>query len=327
MNLLITGCAGFIGFHLALKRLSFKDIVIGIDNLNEYYDVNLKKARLKLLQQYPNFIFYKADICNKELINNLFSKHKPEMVINLAAQAGVRYSLNHPQAYINSNITGFLNILEACRFHNIKHLIYASSSSVYGNNENSPYKESDKTDKPLAIYAVTKKTNELMAHSYSHLYKIKTTGLRFFTVYGPWGRPDMAFFSFTKNIFAGIPIEIYNHGDMQRDFTYVDDIVSGISLIVDKPNNNNDLYNLYNIGSGKPITLMNYIEEIENACGKKAIKRFLPMQAGDVHSTHADISNLEKDFGYKPGVEIREGIKRFISWYKSYYAINMADIS
>lgn len=323
MNLLITGCAGFIGFHLALKRLSLKETVVGVDNLNNYYDVNLKKERLKLLKQYPNFIFHEADICNKNVINNIFIKHKPQLVINLAAQAGVRYSLDNPQAYINSNVTGFLNILEACRFNHVKDLIYASSSSVYGDNENSPYNENDKTDKPLAIYAATKKANELMAHSYSHLYKLKTTGLRFFTVYGPWGRPDMAFFSFTKNIINNIPIEIYNHGKMQRDFTYIDDIINGISLIIDNKHVNESLFNIYNIGSGTATTLMHYIEEIESTIGKKAIKTFLPMQAGDVKSTHADISKLKKDFGYNPAVDVKDGIQKFISWYKKYYAFDM----
>ena len=277
MRLLITGAAGFIGFHLAKLRLEGGDSVIGIDNLNDYYDVRLKLARLEQLQAYPNFQFYPFDICDLQKINELFTQHKPQRVVNLAAQAGVRYSLNHPHNYVQANVVGFTNIIESCRHHQVEHLVYASTSSVYGANKVQPYQETDNTNHPLTIYAATKKANELIAHSYSHLYQLPTTGLRFFTVYGPWGRPDMAFFSFTRDILAGKPIKIYNHGQMQRDFTYIDDIVRGLSLAIDKsaaancdwsalnpdPASSYAPYRIYNIGCGNPVNLLDYIQAIE----------------------------------------------------------------
>lgn len=333
MRLLITGVAGFIGFHLAKFRLERGDSVIGIDNLNDYYDVSLKQARLEQLQTYPNFSFYQIDITDMQTINTIFASHQPQRVINLAGQAGVRYSLTNPHAYVQANIIGFTNIIEACRHHQIEHLIYASSSSVYGANAAQPYKESDGVNHPLAIYAATKKANELIAHSYSHLYQLPTTGLRFFTVYGPWGRPDMAFFSFTRDILAGKAIKVYNHGQMQRDFTYIDDIIAGVSLAIDKranPNpdwsphepdaaSSNAPYRIYNIGCGNPVNLLDYIEAIEQAVGKKAIKEFLPLQDGDVLATHADTQRLQNDLGYLPKIGFKEGVSRFVEWYLSFY--------
>jgi UDP-glucuronate 4-epimerase len=333
MRLLITGAAGFIGFHLAKLRLVQGDTVIAIDNLNEYYDVRLKQARLKLLQSYPNFHFYHADITDVQSIRDIFSQQQPQRVVNLAAQAGVRYSLSHPQVYVQSNVVGFSNVIEACRHHEVEHLVYASTSSVYGANEAQPYQESDGVNHPLTIYAATKKANELIAHSYSHLYKLPTTGLRFFTVYGPWGRPDMAFFSFTRDILAGKPIKVYNHGQMQRDFTYIDDIVAGVSLALDKmaspsptwsalhPDaaSSSAPYKVYNIGCGRPVNLLDYIAAIEKATGKSAIKEFLPMQAGDVLSTHAHTARLQNELGYLPKVNFEEGIARFVEWYVDFY--------
>lgn len=335
MRLLVTGSAGFIGYHLAKYRLEQGDEVIGIDNLNDYYDVRLKEARLLQLKKYNNFTFYQGDISDAAIIDELFKKHKPERVVNLAAQAGVRYSLKNPHAYIQSNIVGFTTILEACRHHQVEHLVYASSSSVYGANTAQPYKENDATNHPLALYAATKKANELMAHSYSHLYQLPTTGLRFFTVYGPWGRPDMAFFSFTRDILASVPIKVYNHGNMQRDFTYIDDIVEGISLAIDKPAVPNPTwsgdhpeaasslapYCIYNIGCGRPVNLLDYIQAIEQATGKAAIKEFLPLQEGDVVSTHADTTLLEQQLGYRPKTTIEEGVGRFVEWYVRFYKI------
>lgn len=333
MRLLITGAAGFIGFHLAKLRLEQGDSVIAIDNLNDYYDVRLKHARLEQLQAYANFQFYHADISDAQKINEIFISHKPQRVANLAAQAGVRYSLTNPHAYVQSNVVGFTNIVEACRHHQIEHLVYASTSSVYGANTTQPFSESDAVNHPLTIYAATKKANELIAHSYSHLYHLPTTGLRFFTVYGPWGRPDMAFFSFTRDILAGKAIKVYNHGQMQRDFTYIDDIIAGVSLAIDKPAaaNPNWLaaqpdaassdapYKIYNIGCGKPVNLLDYIQAIEQATGKKAIKEFLPMQDGDVLSTHADTCRLQNELGYLPKIDFREGVSRFVEWYLSFY--------
>lgn len=319
MKLLITGCAGFIGFHLAKKRLLDGDSVIGIDNINSYYDPDLKYSRLEILQQFANFTFHQIDIADNEKLIHIFQQEDITHIINLAAQAGVRYSIDHPHEYIKANVCGFLNILEAARHYQVKHLIYASSSSVYGNNKNLPYSEDDKTDTPLAIYAATKKSNELMAHSYSYLYNIKTTGLRFFTVYGPWGRPDMAFFSFTKNILAEKPIKIYNYGKMLRDFTYIDDIVNGISLIIDNQTKADLLYNIYNIGSGNPVNLMDYINELEQALDKEAIKEFAPLQKGDVLETHADTNKLKLAFNYQPTTTVKEGIRQFVEWYKQYY--------
>lgn len=334
MRLLVTGAAGFIGFHLTKVRLERGDEVIGIDNLNDYYDVRLKLARLEQLQAYPNFQFYQADITDLAKMQDIFAKHLPQRVVNLAAQAGVRYSLLHPHLYVQANVVGFTNLIDLCRQHQVEHLVYASSSAVYGANNAQPYQESDGVNHPLAIYAATKKANELIAHSYSHLYQLPTTGLRFFTVYGPWGRPDMAFFSFTHDILAGKPIKVYNHGHMQRDFTYIDDIVSGVSLAIDKPASPNPdwsatnpdpatsyaPYCIYNIGYGNPVNLLDYIQAIEEAIGKKAIKEFLPIQAGDVISTHAATQRLHNDLGYLPKIGIQEGIAQFVQWYLSFYS-------
>lgn len=337
MSILITGCAGFIGYHVALARLKQGDEVIGIDNLNDYYDVSLKKSRLAQLQQYCHFTFYYADITDNDAVMELFAKHAPKEVVHLAAQAGVRYSLKHPHAYTTTNVVGFTHVIEACRCHDIEHLVYASTSSVYGANSAQPYRESDAVNHPLTIYSATKKANELIAHAYSHLYGLATTGLRFFTVYGPWGRPDMAFFSFTRDILADKPIDVYNHGHMQRDFTYIDDIVMGISLALEKPATPDSQwqaetpnaatsaapYRIYNIGYGQPVSLMAYIEAIESALGKKAIKKYLPLQEGDVVATHADISRLKNDLGYTPKIAVQEGVARFVDWYLAYYhAVN-----
>jgi len=331
--LLVTGSAGFIGFHLAKKRLEQGDRVIGVDNLNNYYDVGLKNSRLNQLKKYPNFSFERLDIADRESMPQLFKRYQIKKVVNLAAQAGVRYSIENPLAYIDSNVLGFTNIIEGCRHNKIEHLVYASTSSVYGANEREPFSESRGADHPLAIYAATKKCNELIAHSYSNLYGLPTTGLRFFTVYGPWGRPDMALFLFTKAILNDEPIQVFNHGRMIRDFTYVGDIVEGISRVLDspaKPNPEWDAknpdpatsaspYRIYNIGNNKPISLMSYIEALENVLGRKAMKNNLPMQDGDVLSTCADVSKLEKDFGYRPTTSIEEGVGNFVEWYREYY--------
>ncbi|KTC94154.1 NAD-dependent epimerase [Legionella erythra] len=333
MRMLITGASGFIGFHLAKHRLEQGDVVVGIDNLNDYYDVRLKQARLEQLQAFDNFSFYADDIGDAYTLNKRFDDHKPQRVVHLAAQAGVRYSLTNPGQYVQSNLVGFANVLEACRHHTIEHLVYASTSSVYGANSCLPYHEAHSTNHPLTLYAASKKANELMAHSYSHLFQLPTTGLRFFTVYGPWGRPDMAFFSFTKNILEGKAIQIFNHGKMQRDFTYIDDIVAGISAALDKPAAANPHWNsddpdpassnapfkIYNIGCGNPVNLMDYIEAIEDATGKQALKEFLPMQNGDVLSTHADTQSLMNDLGYQPQIDFREGVRRFVEWYQWFY--------
>lgn len=332
-RILITGCAGFIGFHLAKLRLEQGDIVAGIDNLNDYYDVSLKEARLNLLKQYDNFHFQKINLEDKESVADYFKNFNPEVAVNLAAQAGVRYSIDNPFAYINSNLLGFASVLEACRYTKVNHLVYASSSSVYGANTRQPFSESDPVNHPLALYAATKKSNELMAHAYSNLYQLPTTGLRFFTVYGPWGRPDMALFKFTKNILAGKPIDVFNHGNMVRDFTYVDDIVQGVSNAIDKPAEANlewdsELpdpassycpYRIYNIGNNRPVPLMQYIEAIEQAAGKKALINALPMQDGDVPKTYADVSKLEAAFNYRPQTTIEEGVAKFVEWYKGFY--------
>ncbi|MBA2656123.1 MAG: GDP-mannose 4,6-dehydratase [Tatlockia sp.] len=333
MRLVITGAAGFIGFHLTKLRLEEGDSVIAIDNLNDYYDVNLKLARLNQLKAYPNFLFYQADLADALTIKEIFAKHQPHRVVNLAAQAGVRYSFSHPQSFVHSNLVGFSTLIEACRTYQVEHFVYASTSSVYGANESQPFKESDATNHPLTIYAATKKANELIAHSYSNLFQLPTTALRFFTVYGPWGRPDMAFFSFTRDILAGKTIKIYNQGQMQRDFTYIDDIVAGISRAIDKPAQSDPNwsaakpnaatsyapYKIYNLGSGNSVNLLDYIEALENTLGKTAIKEFLPMQAGDVLSTHADtkLSNLE--LGYLPSTQFKEGIEKFVVWYQDFY--------
>lgn len=333
MVLLVTGAAGFIGFHLCQKRLEQGDEVLGIDNLNDYYDVSLKQARLNQLKKYSNFIFVKIDISDRDGIANLFKKYTIKRVVNLAAQAGVRYSIENPHAYIDSNVVGFTNIIEGCRHHNIEHLVYASTSSVYGANELQPFSESKSVNHPLAIYAATKKANELIAHSYSHLYGLPTTGLRFFTVYGPWGRPDMALFLFADAIMNDKPLNIFNHGEMVRDFTYVGDIVEGVSRAIDKtaePDLNWDAmspdpatsyapYRVYNIGNNNPVQLMDYVHAIENSLGKKGKYNFMPMQDGDVPSTCADVSRLEQDLGYKPKVTVKDGVQKFVDWYKSYY--------
>lgn len=338
MKVLVTGAAGFIGFHTVISLLNRGDEVIGIDNLNDYYDVNLKKARLKQIETHANnlksnFKFYKVDLSNQFEINKLFSKYCFNSVINLAAQAGVRYSTKNPHAYINSNIVGFLNILESCRHHNIEHLVYASSSSVYGANGKLPFSVSDSVDHPLSLYAASKKSNELMAHSYSNLYGLPTTGLRFFTVYGPWGRPDMALFLFTKSILSGEKIDVYNEGNHIRDFTYIDDIVAGIIACLDSvpeasqdwdPMNPNPGFSfvpwkVYNIGNSKPTSLREYIEVLEKELGKTADKNYLPLQPGDVPSTAADVSSLIKDTGYSPSTSINFGIKQFVNWYLDFY--------
>lgn len=333
MSLLVTGCAGFIGFHVTLSYLQQGQAVVGVDNLNEYYDVQLKRDRLALLKKYPHFQFHEFDLSNNEELEKLFETQALTHVVHLAAQAGVRYSLHHPHAYVSANIQAFLNILEACRHHRIQHLVYASSSSVYGANTHQPFSETESVDHPLALYAATKKANELMAHSYSHLYQIPTTGLRFFTVYGPWGRPDMALFLFTKNILANQPIQVFNHGNMVRDFTYIDDIVAGIKLAVthtatgdatwngDTPNpaTSRAPYRIYNIGNNRPIELMSYIHAIESALGKQALLDLQPLQDGDVPSTNADISLIQHDLGYNPQVNVQTGIERFVDWYLSYY--------
>ncbi len=335
INVLITGVAGFIGYHLAEKRLIDGDCVIGCDNLNDYYDVELKKARLQRLKSYPNFIFCMGDIADNIFVSDLFQQYQPTKVVNLAAQAGVRYSLENPHIYIQSNVVGFTNIIEGCRHNNVKHLVYASTSSVYGANEAQPFTETKGVDHPLAIYAASKKCNELIAHSYAHLYGLPSTGLRFFTVYGPWGRPDMALFLFTKAMLNDEPINVFNHGQMIRDFTYVADIVEGISRAMDnpaQPDPNWDSmdpnpatsyapYKIYNIGSSSPIELMDYIRAIESALGVEAKLNMMPMQAGDVPSTHADTTLSQRDLGYKPSTSVTEGVKNFVTWYKQYYQV------
>ncbi len=331
---LVTGAAGFVGFHLS-KYLLVKGIqVVGIDNLNDYYDVSLKLGRLNLLKQESNFTFEQIDLSDRQKLNDLFSRYNFDRVINLAAQAGVRYSLENPHAYVDSNLVGFVNILEACRHHQIKHLVYASSSSVYGANKKIPFAVSDNVDYPVSLYAATKKANELMAHTYSHLYNIPTTGLRFFTVYGTWGRPDMAYFIFTKNIIEGKPIKVFNYGKMKRDFTYIDDIVEGIARVMDyipQPLSDSETtgespktkapYRLYNIGNNQPVALIEFIEIIEKCVGKKAEKEFLPMQPGDVPATYANVDDLFNDVGFKPATPLTEGIDKFVRWYKDFYQV------
>ncbi|CAA0090359.1 UDP-N-acetylglucosamine 4-epimerase [Halioglobus japonicus] len=329
MHILVTGAAGFIGYHLSEKLLARGDAVTGLDNLNDYYDVSLKEARLARLQGLPGFNFVKADLQDRAAMEALFSANAFDAVINLAAQAGVRYSLENPHTYIDSNIVGFTNILECCRHHNIGHLVYASSSSVYGMNSSMPFSVHDNVDHPISLYAASKKANELMAHTYSHLFGVPTTGLRFFTVYGPWGRPDMALFLFTKAILAGEPIKVFNNGNMQRDFTYIDDIVEGIIRITDKPATANTAwdsaypdpgtssapYRLYNIGNSKPVLLTDFIEAIENALGQTAKRDLLPMQPGDVAATYADIEDLIEDVDYQPQTTVQDGINNFVAWY------------
>lgn len=320
----ITGGAGFIGFHLAKSLLEKGAKVIGFDNMNDYYEVSLKEDRLAILEQYENFTFIKGDLGDKGDVSSVFEEYRPQIVVNLGAQAGVRYSIDNPDAYMQSNMMGFFHILEGCRYFPVEHLIYASSSSVYGGNDKIPFSTEDKVDEPVSLYAATKKSNELMAHAYSKLYHIPVTGLRFFTVYGPFGRPDMAYFKFTKKIMAGEPIQIYNNGDMYRDFTYIDDIVKGVENILcnpPAPNAKGASYKVYNIGNNKPEKLMDYIETLEKCLGKTAVKEFLPMQPGDVYQTYADVSDLMRDYDFKPDTTIEEGLSRFVAWYREYYKV------
>lgn len=318
----ITGAAGFIGFHLARRLLSLGAAVVGLDNLNDYYDVSLKERRLAILEKEPKFTFVKGNLADEACVEKIFADFRPDIVVNLAAQAGVRYSIDHPRSYIQSNIVGFFNILEACRHHPVEHLLFASSSSVYGMQRKTPFATTDNVDHPISLYAATKKSDELMAYTYSHLYGIPATGLRFFTVYGPFGRPDMAYFKFTNKIVRGEPIQIYNNGDMYRDFTYIDDIVRGVENMLcnpPKPNDMGDRYKVYNIGNNKPEKLMDFIRTLEEAIGQEAQKEYLPMQPGDVYQTYADVSDLIRDFDFKPDTSIKEGLGRFAKWYKEYY--------
>jgi UDP-glucuronate 4-epimerase len=330
---LVTGAAGFIGYHLCRRLLARGDEVVGLDNLNDYYDVSLKNDRLAHLELLPGFTFVKMGLEEREPLLQLFKTVKFDTVVNLAAQAGVRYSLSNPYAYIDSNISGFINILEGCRHHGVKHLVYASSSSVYGANTSMPFSVHNNVDHPMSLYAATKKANELMAHTYSSLYGIPTTGLRFFTVYGPWGRPDMALFLFTKAILKGRPIDVYNQGRMRRDFTYIDDVVEGVVRVCDRlpaPDNawNGDNpdpatsyapYRIYNIGNNKPVELLHFIETLERSLGRRAVKNLLPIQAGDVPATSADVDDLMNDVGFRPSTPIEEGIRNFVEWYRGYY--------
>ncbi len=318
---LVTGAAGFIGFWLAKSLLEKNIQVIGFDNMNDYYDISLKESRLSILQQFPGFTYIKGDLADKEELEQVFQRYSPQIVVNLAAQAGVRYSITNPDSYIQSNIQGFFHILECCRKYPVEHLVFASSSSVYGENKKVPFSTEDQVDEPVSLYAATKKSNELMAHAYSKLYKIPVTGLRFFTVYGPMGRPDMAYYKFAEKIMSGEPIQIYNNGDMYRDFTYIDDIIDGIERILSNPPRENEQgvsYKIYNIGNNKPEKLMDFIETLEQKLGKKAVKEFLPMQPGDVPRTYADISDIVNDFGFCPGTPVEEGIAKFVDWYLTY---------
>jgi len=334
-KILITGAAGFIGFHLAKFMLERGHFVIGLDNLNNYYDPRLKEDRLDILRTYNNFVFYRADLKEKPAVDEVFAACKPEYVVNLAAQAGVRYSLENPYAYVDSNLVGFVNVLEACRSYPVRHLLFASSSSVYGGNKTVPFSTEHNTDHPVSLYAATKKANELMAHTYAHLYGIPSTGVRLFTVYGPWGRPDMAYFSFTRDILAGMPIKVFNHGRMSRDFTYIDDVVKALYRIIDltpKPNPDWDEkagpisesfapYKIYNLGNNSPVKLSRFIAVLENCLGKKAQKIYLDMQPGDVIMTYADVTDLEKAIGFKPETPIEEGLAKFVEWYRKYYKV------
>jgi len=335
MKILITGTAGFIGSSLAQRLLERGDEIIGVDNVNDYYEVSLKEARLAKIKDHPNFTEVRISIEDRDAMQETFAKYKPQRVVNLAAQAGVRYSLINPYSYIDSNIMGFTNILEGCRHNDVEHLVYASSSSVYGANERMPFSVHHNVDHPVSLYAASKKANELMAHTYSHLYDLPTTGLRFFTVYGPWGRPDMALFMFTKNIIEGKPIDVFNHGKHKRDFTYIDDIVEGVIRTLDNvasPNENwngddpdtatsKAPYRIYNIGNNKPVELMRYIEIIEECIGKKAEKNYLPLQPGDVPATYANVDALINDVGFKPSTPIETGIANFVKWYRDYYKV------
>lgn len=335
MRILVTGVAGFIGFHVSQRLLARGETVIGLDSVNNYYDVRLKEDRLALLKDHERFSFHRLDLANRTGIEEVFTQEKPERVIHLAAQAGVRYSLTHPHAYIDSNLVGFLHILEGCRHNQVQHLVYASSSSVYGANTKMPFSIHDNVDHPVSLYAASKKANELMAHTYSHLYNLPTTGLRFFTVYGPWGRPDMALFIFTKAILKGRPIDVFNHGKMRRDFTYIDDIVEGVVRVTDRlpqpnpdwsgmhpdPGTSKAPYKVYNIGNNKPVELLYFIEVLENCLGKKAEKNFLPIQPGDVPETCADVEDLMRDVGFRPDTPVTTGVARFVDWYRSYYKV------
>ena len=334
MKILVTGTAGFIGSHVAMRLLERGDEVVGIDNLNDYYDVELKKARLARFAGHPRYTHIAADLADRAAIETAFATHRPQRVINLAAQAGVRYAAQNPHVYVSSNVTGFLHILEGCRHHGVEHLVFASTSSVYGANRAMPFSEHSPTEHPLTLYAATKKANEQMAHSYAHLYGIPSTGLRFFTVYGPWGRPDMALFLFTKAILAGEPIKVFNHGHHKRSFTYVDDIVEGVIRTLDTvPGTNAEWdamhpdpatsgvapYRIYNIGNEQPVELLRYIEVLEHCLGKKAVMELLPLQAGDVPDTEADVSELITNVGYRPVVSVEEGVAKFVEWYRDYY--------
>lgn len=335
MRIMVTGAAGFIGSRLSEKLLARGDEVIGVDNLNDYYEVSLKEARLARNAEHPSFSFHKQDIAERDAMARLFEQTKPERVVHLAAQAGVRYSIENPHAYIDANIVGTMNVLEGCRHNEVAHLVYASSSSVYGANTQMPFSVHHNVDHPVSLYAATKKANELMAHTYSHLYGLPTTGLRFFTVYGPWGRPDMSLFLFTRKILAGEPIDVFNYGNHQRDFTYIDDIVNGVQGCVDNiaaPNDDWDSdapdpgtskapYRLYNIGNNSPVELMDFIGALEDALGMEAKKNMLPLQPGDVPATYADVAALVDDVGYRPGTDVRDGINNFVAWYREYYNI------
>ena len=320
----ITGGAGFIGFHLSKSLLNKGCHVIGLDNLNDYYDVELKMDRLNILRNHDNYKFYKDDLSDKERLNFIFSEERPDIVVNLGAQAGVRYSIDNPDAYMQSNVMGFYNILECCRKYPVDHLVFASSSSVYGANKKVPFSTEDRVDYPVSLYAATKKSNELMAHCYSKLYKIPATGLRFFTVYGPFGRPDMAYFKFAKKIMNGEPIQIYNNGDMMRDFTFIEDIVLGVENILSNPPAEMETgaqYKVYNIGNNKPESLMYFIQTLEKCLGREAEKQFLPMQPGDVYQTYADVTELMHDFDFKPSTSIEIGLAKFVEWFKEYYGL------
>lgn len=332
-TVLVTGAAGFIGFHLAQRLLERGDVVVGVDNLNDYYDVSLKEARLGLLLRHPAFSVHRVDLADEAALTSVFAAARPAVVVNLAAQAGVRYSLVNPRAYVSSNLVGFANVLEGCRHHGVGHLVYASTSSVYGANTRVPFSVHDNVDHPLSLYAATKKANELMAHTYAHLYGLPCTGLRFFTVYGPWGRPDMALFLFTKAILEGRPIDVFNHGRMSRDLTYVDDIVEGVVRVMacppspdptwsgerPDPGTSRAPYRVYNIGNSEPVELPRLIATLERELGREAEKNYLPMQPGDVPATYADVSDLERDFGFRPSTPLEEGVRRFVRWYREFY--------
>lgn len=335
MKVLITGAAGFIGSNCALTLLKRGDQVVGLDNMNDYYDVTLKQARLERIAGCKDFHFVKADLEDRAAMRDVFAEHKPDRVINLAAQAGVRYGIENPHAYVDANLAGFVNVLEGCRHNGVEHLVFASSSSVYGGNTNFPFRVDQNIDHPLSLYAATKKANELLAHSYAHLYRLPVTGLRFFTVYGPWGRPDMSLFLFTKKIIDGDPIDVFNHGKHSRDFTYIDDIVEGVVRTLDRiaaphddwdsdnprPDISSAPYRIYNIGNNKPVELMRYIECIEQAVGKQAKKNYLPLQPGDVPKTYADVDQLVEDVGFQPATPIEKGIENFVAWYRDFYGI------